>query len=64
MSNIAGKVFAFLFIVTTSSLGEAEYIFDMPTVGGDLYAAFVIAKLGPAVLENLDPNEALVSYKS
>lgn len=45
------------------TLGEAEYIYDMPIVGGDLYGAFVIAKLGPAVLDNLDPSEALVSYK-
>lgn len=50
-------------IVTTSSLGEAEYIYDMPTVGGDLYAAFVIAKLGPAALENLDISEALVRFR-
>lgn len=43
-------------------LGEAEYTFDIPTIG-DLYAALVITKCGPAELVSLDPSEALVSLK-
>ncbi|XP_046687709.1 xanthine dehydrogenase-like isoform X2 [Homalodisca vitripennis] len=39
--------------------GEAEYVYDMPTVGNDLYAAFVITKQGPATLVSLDPSKAL-----
>ncbi|XP_054263474.1 uncharacterized protein LOC128986893 [Macrosteles quadrilineatus] len=39
--------------------GEAEYVFDIPTTGDEVYAALVITKLGPADLLGLDANEAL-----
>ncbi|KAG8312527.1 hypothetical protein J6590_020448 [Homalodisca vitripennis] len=40
--------------------GEAEYVYDIPTIGCELYAAFVITKQGPATLEGLDPSKALM----
>lgn len=36
-------------------------MYDIPPVGGDLFAAFVITKQGPALLDSLDPSKALVS---
>lgn len=36
-------------------------MYDIPPVGGDLFAAFVITKQGPAFLDSLDPSKALVS---
>ncbi|KAG8310132.1 hypothetical protein J6590_069744 [Homalodisca vitripennis] len=39
--------------------GEAEYVYDIPTVGSELYGAFVITKQGPATLDGLDPSKAL-----
>ncbi|KAG8327493.1 hypothetical protein J6590_017924 [Homalodisca vitripennis] len=40
--------------------GEAEYVYDIPTIGCELYAAFVITKHGPATLQGLDPSKALM----
>ncbi|XP_046687734.1 indole-3-acetaldehyde oxidase-like isoform X2 [Homalodisca vitripennis] len=39
--------------------GEAEYIYDMPTVGNDVYAALVISKKGPGIMADIDPSEAM-----
>lgn len=41
--------------------GEAEYVWDLPKVGNELYGAFVFAKHGPATLESLDATAALVN---
>lgn len=41
-------------------IGEAEYVYDIPTTGDEVYAALVITKLGPADLLGLDADEALV----
>lgn len=40
--------------------GEAEFVWDLPKQGGELYAAFVITKHGPATLESIDATAALV----
>ena len=39
--------------------GEAEYVNDIPCFPGQLYGAFVISKLGPATIKNIDPTEVL-----
>lgn len=36
-------------------------MYDIPRVGRDLFAAFVITKQGPAILDSLDPSKALVT---
>lgn len=36
-------------------------MYDIPPVGRDLFAAFVITKQGPALLDRLDPSKALVT---
>jgi hypothetical protein len=41
--------------------GEAEYVYDIPNTGCDLYSALVITKEGPGTLSGVDPSKALVS---
>ena len=40
--------------------GEAKYINDIPTVPGELHAAFVVAEVGNCNLGTIDPSAALV----
>jgi hypothetical protein len=45
--------------------GEAEYLLDIPTVHGELYAAYVTAKVAPATFNpdtDIDTTAALVRY--
>lgn len=49
-----------LLIIMLSVSGEAQYTYDLPSAGRDLYAALVTTSCGPAVLEGLDPSEAFV----
>lgn len=39
--------------------GEAQYASDIPTQGGELYAAFVISSQGNCKIDSLDASEAL-----
>ncbi|XP_054263493.1 uncharacterized protein LOC128986901 isoform X2 [Macrosteles quadrilineatus] len=39
--------------------GEAEFVYDIPHTGEDLYCAMVITKEGPGTLESIDPAKAL-----
>lgn len=42
--------------------GEAQYLYDMPDLPNQLFAAFVVAKAQPhSVIKNIDTSEALVS---
>ncbi len=47
----------------TQCTGEAEYIFDIPPVEGELHAAYVLAAIGPATFNpstDVDVSAALV----
>ncbi|XP_067007633.2 uncharacterized protein [Anabrus simplex] len=39
--------------------GEAQYVDDMPTISGELFASFVLAKEGPGTIAKIDTSAAL-----
>ena len=45
--------------------GQAEYIIDMPDLPGQLFGAFVLAKIKPmSIIRKIDTTEAMVSTYS
>jgi xanthine dehydrogenase molybdopterin-binding subunit B len=40
--------------------GEAQYVNDIPTMPGELYAAFALTTVGQGYIANIDPSEILV----
>ena len=45
----------------TYTVGEAEYIDDIPKNPNEVHAAFVLATIGNCELDTVDPSPALVS---
>ena len=45
---------------TFFSLGEAQYIDDIPIRGDELHGAFVVSTIGNCQLDSIDPFNALV----
>ncbi|XP_067011294.2 xanthine dehydrogenase/oxidase [Anabrus simplex] len=44
---------------TIQCAGEALYVNDVPTIPGELFAAFVVTKVGQGNIEKIDPSPAL-----
>jgi xanthine dehydrogenase molybdopterin-binding subunit B len=42
--------------------GEAQYANDIPTIPGEVYAAFTLTTVAQGYIANIDPSEILVRH--
>jgi hypothetical protein len=47
-------------LISFSVLGEAQYVNDIPTMPGEVYAAFTLTTMAQGYIANIDPSQALV----
>jgi xanthine dehydrogenase molybdopterin-binding subunit B len=47
-------------LILFSISGEAQYVNDIPTIPGEVYAAFTLTTVGQGYIANIDPSEILV----
>jgi xanthine dehydrogenase molybdopterin-binding subunit B len=47
-------------LIPLSISGEAQYVNEIPTLPGEVYAAFTLTTVGQGYIANIDPSEILV----